>query len=87
MDSCVARHGLRFSPFATNPRPVEAGSKETLHQRKEMVMWLNETKRVLCFGLALVLVMPALCRANGDVDQARLKAAEFRAGKLVHFGT
>ena len=39
-------------------------------------MWLNERKRALCLGLALVLGMPALCRASGDVDQARLNAAD-----------
>jgi quinohemoprotein ethanol dehydrogenase len=39
-------------------------------------MWQDETKRALCFGVALVLAMPALCRADGDVDQARLSAAD-----------
>ena len=39
-------------------------------------MWLNETKRALCFGVALFLGMPALSRAAGDVDQARLNAAD-----------
>ena len=37
-------------------------------------MWLNRTKALLCS--ALVLLVPALCRAEGDVDQARLSAAE-----------
>src|ERR1700731_1888200 len=37
-------------------------------------MWLNPAK--LCFAVALVVSAPALCRADGDVDQARLKAAD-----------
>jgi quinohemoprotein ethanol dehydrogenase len=36
-------------------------------------MWLNRAKAVLCS--AIVLLVPALCRAEGDVDQARLNAA------------
>ena len=36
-------------------------------------MSLNRAKAVLC--LALVLLVPLLCRAEGDVDQARLNAA------------
>jgi quinohemoprotein ethanol dehydrogenase len=38
-------------------------------------MWLNETKIAFCLGVALLLGMPALCRAAGDVDQARLNDA------------
>ena len=36
-------------------------------------MWLNRANAALCS--ALVLLVPALCRAEGDVDQARLNAA------------
>jgi quinohemoprotein ethanol dehydrogenase len=39
-------------------------------------MWLNPTKTALYFAVALVVVAPALCRADGDVDQARLNAAD-----------
>jgi glucose dehydrogenase len=36
-------------------------------------MWLNRAKALLCS--TLVLLVPALCRADGDVDQVRLNAA------------
>src|ERR1700730_3994249 len=39
-------------------------------------MWLNPAKTALCFAVALVVVAPAPCRAEGDVDQARLNAAD-----------
>ena len=39
-------------------------------------MWLNPAKTALCFAVALVVVAPAPCRADGDVDQARLNAAD-----------
>jgi quinohemoprotein ethanol dehydrogenase len=41
-------------------------------------MWLNRTKTALYFAISLVVVTlaPGPCRSNGDVDQARLSAAD-----------
>jgi quinohemoprotein ethanol dehydrogenase len=41
-----------------------------------MVMWLREAKTALCLAVALAATVPTLGRADGDVDQARLNAAD-----------
>ena len=47
-------------------------------------MWLNRAKAVLCS--AIVLLVPALCRAEGDVDQARLNAANSEPQNWLSLG-